>query len=150
VGAVGFVKVLFDTSVIVAASLPQHPSHFPCFSQLQAVKTSQVDGYFSTHSLAELYSVLTRMPSKPRMSPKSVELLINGLLQYLEAVPLDRSDYQAAIAQMSALNLPGGGIFDALIAQAALKASADRLLTLNPKHFTRLDEAISLLVFVPE
>jgi predicted nucleic acid-binding protein len=84
------------------------------------------------------------------MSPKSVELLINGLLQYLEVVPLDRSDYQAAIAQMSALNLPGGGIFDALIAQAALKASADRLLTLNPKHFTRLDEAISLLVFVPE
>jgi predicted nucleic acid-binding protein len=51
---------------------------------------------------------------------------------------------------MSALNLPGGGIFDALIAQAALKASVDRLLTLNPKHFTRLDEAISLLVSVPE
>jgi predicted nucleic acid-binding protein len=89
------------------------------------------------------------MPSKPRMSPKSVELLINGLLQYLEAVPLERSDYQAAIAQMSALNLPGGGIFDALIAQAALKASADRLLTLNPKHFNCLDEEIALLVFVP-
>lgn len=148
-GAVGFVKVLFDTSVIIAASLPQHPSHIPCFSQLQAVKTAQVHGCFSTHSLAELYSVLTRMPSTPRMSPQAVELLINGLLQYLEAVPLERSDYQAAIAQMSVLNLPGGGIFDALIAQAALKASVDRLLTLNPKHFNRLDEAIALLVFVP-
>jgi predicted nucleic acid-binding protein len=51
---------------------------------------------------------------------------------------------------MTSLNLPGGGIFDALIAQAALKSSADRLLTLNPKHFTRLDTAIADLVHVPE
>ena len=51
---------------------------------------------------------------------------------------------------MSFLNLPGGGIFDALIAQAALKASVDRLLTLNPKHFTRLSEAIALLVLMPD
>ncbi len=33
---------------------------------------------------------------------------------------------------MVSLNLPGGGIYDALIAQAALKANVDRLLTLNP------------------
>jgi predicted nucleic acid-binding protein len=49
----------------------------------------------------------------------------------------------AEIAQMVALNLPGGGIFDALIAQAALKANADILLTLNFNHFTRLGEVIA-------
>lgn len=143
-------KVLFDTSVIVAASLPQHPSHVPCFAQLQAAKTGQIEGYLSTHSLAEIYSVLTRMPSKPRMSPQDVRLLIEHQLQYLKAISLEHTDYQVAIAQMSDLNLPGGGIFDALIAQAALKSDVDRLLTLNPKHFTRLSGAISLLVFVPE
>ena len=90
------------------------------------------------------------MPSKPRTSPRDVRRLINHYLQYLEAVSLEKSDYQRAIAQMSSLKLPGGGIFDALIAQAALKVSADKLLTLNPKHFTRLSEAIALLVFVPE
>jgi len=144
------VKVLFDTSVIVAASLSQHPSHGPCFAQLQSAKSGQVQGYLSTHSMAEIYSVLTRMPSQPRMSPQIVEQLITHQLQYIEAVSLDADDYLAVIAQMTLLNLPGGGVFDALIAQAALKASVDKLLTLNPKHFTRLGEAITQLTFVPK
>jgi hypothetical protein len=44
---------------------------------------------------------------------------------------------------LATLNLPGGGIFDALIAQAALKAEVAVLLTLNPNHFTRLGTAIA-------
>lgn len=44
---------------------------------------------------------------------------------------------------MATLNLPGGGIFDAVIAQAALKAKVDILLTLNPNHFTRLGNEIA-------
>ncbi len=46
--------------------------------------------------------------------------------------------------------LPGGGIFDALIAQAAIKAQSNALLTLNPKHFTRLGEAVAQKVQVPQ
>lgn len=60
------------------------------------------------------------------------------------------NEYLAAIARMVALNLSGGGIFEALIAQAALKADVDILLTLNPNHFTRLGEAIAIRVQVPE
>ncbi len=143
-------NVLFDTSVIVAALLPQHPSHPPCFIHLQAAKSAQIKGYLSTHSLAELYSVLTRMPSQPRISPKDAKRLIENNLKYLETVVLDQADYQTAIVQMTALNLPGGGIFDALIAQAALKSAADRLLTLNPKHFTRLGTELAQIVYVPQ
>ena len=91
---------------------------------------------------------MTRMPSQPRMSPQEAQSLLERCLQYLEAVSLKAVDYQAAIAQLATLNLPGGGIFDALIAQAALKISADQLLTLNPRHFTRLDTAVALLVRV--
>ena len=54
------------------------------------------------------------------------------------------------IAKMVNLNLTGGGIYDALIAQAALKASAGILLTLNPNHFTRLGEEIANLVQIPQ
>lgn len=50
---------------------------------------------------------------------------------------------------MVELNLPGGGIFDMLIAQAALEVKADRLLTLNAKHFTRIGEPITSIVHVP-
>ena len=143
-------NVLFDTSVIVAALLPQHQRHTPCFIQLQAAKLAQIKGYLSTYSLAELYSVLTRMPSQPRISPKDAKRLIENNLKYLETVVLEQADYQAAIAQMTALNLPGGGIFDALIAQAALKSAAERLLTLNPKHFTRLGTELAQIVHVPQ
>ncbi len=142
-------KVLFDTSVIIAASLPKHPNHAPCFVQLQAAKLSQIQGCLSTHSLAELYSVMTRMPSQPRMSPQEARTLIESYLPYLKAIPLGTADYQAALAQMATLNLPGGGIFDALIAQAALKISAAKILTLNSNHFTRLNAAIAQITPVP-
>jgi predicted nucleic acid-binding protein len=118
--------------------------------QLQAAELRQIQGYLSTHSLAEVYSVMTRMPSQPRMSAQEAKILLERCLQYLEAVPLETADYRAAIVQMTTLNLTGGGIFDALIAQAALKVSADRLLTLNLSHFSRLTPAISQITEVPE
>ncbi|MBP0012767.1 MAG: hypothetical protein J7545_16210 [Roseofilum sp. SBFL] len=65
-------------------------------------------------------------------------------------ISLDRQAYQTAIACMVALKLPGGGIFDALIAQAALKAEVDALFTLNPKHFTRLGPVIAQITQVPQ
>jgi predicted nucleic acid-binding protein len=143
------VKVLFDASVTIAALLPKHQRHSSCFVQRQAAQSGQIQGCLSTHSLAELYSVMTRMSIQPRMSPQVGNTLLERCLQYLDAIPLDTADYRYAIAQMTALNLPGGGIFDALIAQAALKVSADRILTLNPGHFTRLDPAIAQIVQVP-
>ncbi|GAP95472.1 type II toxin-antitoxin system VapC family toxin [Leptolyngbya sp. NIES-2104] len=142
-------KVLFDTSVIVAASLPKHPNHSSCFIQLQAAKSGQIEAYISTHTLAEAYSVLTRMPSQPRMSPSDAKALLSAHLSYIQAISLELRDYQAAMDQMAALNLPGGGIFDALIAQAALKAAVDRILTLNLKHFTRLSSTIAQIVQAP-
>jgi predicted nucleic acid-binding protein len=144
------VKVVFDTSVIVAALLPKHTSHAACFVHLQAARSRQIHGHLSTHSLAELYSVLTRMPGQPRIMPQEAKILINGCMGYLQAILLETADYEIAIARMVELNLPGGGIFDALIAQAALKISADRILTLNPSHFARLSVAIAQLTEVPE
>lgn len=142
-------KVLFDTSVLIAGSLVQHPNHAPCFAQLQAAKSKQIQGCLSTHSLAETYSVLTRMPIQPKILPSTAESVVLDLMQYLETIALAATDYQTAIAQMVALNIAGGGIFDALIAQAALKAKVDRLLTLNPNHFARLDTAIAQITQIP-
>jgi predicted nucleic acid-binding protein len=47
---------------------------------------------------------------------------------------------------MVSLNLPARGIYDGLIAQAALKAGVDVLLTLNPNNFTPLGEDVRQLV----
>ena len=45
--------------------------------------------------------------------------------------------------------LPCGGIFDALIAQAAHRAEVDVILTLNAKHFVRLGGVIAEKVQQP-
>jgi len=142
-------KVLFDTSVLIAALEDSHPRYGVCLPWLQRVQASEIDGYISTHTFAELYSVLTRLPVKVPIAPVIAQRLIDENLNLFVAIPLTVDDYQKAIACMVGLNLPGGGIFDALIAQAALKAEVDILLTLNPKHFTRLGENVAQLVQIP-
>jgi predicted nucleic acid-binding protein len=99
-------------------------------------------------SVLETYSVLTRLPIQPRLTPAQAQSITTDISQHLNIIPLFSEDYLAAISRMATINLPGGGIFDALIAQAALKAKVDILLTLNPNHFTRLGDAIATLVQV--
>jgi predicted nucleic acid-binding protein len=144
------VRTLFDTSVLVAAFEVSHPRHTVCLPWLQQAQTEQIQGLIATHTLAEVYSVLTRLPVRPRISPEVAQRLITENLERFEVITLTTEDYQIVIAQMVNLNLTGGGIYDALIAQAAVKAEVNTLLTLNPNHFTRLGEDIARLVQVPQ
>jgi predicted nucleic acid-binding protein len=136
-------NVLFDTSVFVAAFEASHPRHSVCLPWLQRTQGKEISGYLSTHTFAELYSVLTRLPVRPAITPGTAQRLLDENLCLFVAIPLTAHYYQQAIACMVRLNLPGGGIFDALIAQAALKAEADVLLMLNPSHFTRLGKDLA-------
>ena len=143
-------KVLFDTSVLVPAIVTRYDQHDICWRWLEDALSGQFQGVVSTHTLAELYSVLTRLPYRPAISRSIAQRQIRENLQGFEKVALEVSDYDAAIDRMTLLNLPGGGIFDALIAQAAVKASVDVLLTLNPKHFVRLGDEVSSIVQVSQ
>ncbi len=136
--------------MLVAAFEVSHPRHTVCLPWLQQAQTEQIQGLIATHTLAEVYSVLTRLPVRPRISPEVAQRLITENLERFEVITLTTEDYQIVIAQMVNLNLTGGGIYDALIAQAAVKAEVNTLLTLNPNHFTRLGEDIARLVQVPQ
>ncbi len=127
-----------------------HPQNSVCWRWLEEARTQKIQGVVSMHTLAELSSVLTRLPYRPVISPAIAQRQIRENLQGFEKVCLDEVDYEGAIARMAELNLPGGGIFDALIAQAAVKANVDVLLTLNPKHFVRLGDEIAAIVQVPQ
>jgi predicted nucleic acid-binding protein len=142
-------KVLYDTSLLISALLVEHANHSLALVNLELARSGEVAGYISTHSLAELYSVMTRLPQPLRVSPDEAEAAITDLLNYLEPVPLVAEDYQQVIHVMAALRLTGGGIFDAVIAQAALKANVDQILTFNPKDFVRLGDAIEQMVRQP-
>ncbi len=141
-------RTLFDTSVLVAALVKEHPQHNTARPWLEQAHNTPDTGLVSTHTLAELYSVLTRLPRQPKLQPQEVQVLLMSLYP-LEKVSLGWPDYHLAIKNLVTLQLSGGIIFDALIAQAAIKAKADQLLTLNPRDFQRLGPSIAALVVVP-
>ncbi|MEO0987962.1 MAG: PIN domain-containing protein [Cyanobacteria bacterium J06639_14] len=138
-------NVLFDTSSLVATFLEDHPLHVASINWFQATLNDELKGYVSTHTLAELYAVLTRMPRQPRLSPLEVEQLMCNLTSF-EKVALSHSDYVKVIGRLVKLNLTGGVIYDALIAQAALVAEVETLLTANSKDFLRLGEDVAAIV----
>nr|WP_202895376.1 PIN domain-containing protein [Iningainema tapete] len=143
------VKVLFDTSVLVAALVEDHPNYPQSLPWLQQARAEQVKGFVSNHTLAELYASLTRLPRIPKISPVLAQRLLRENLNKFDKVVLTVEDYEATVDRMVRLNIPGGGIYDALIAQAAIKANVDVLLTLNASDFTRLGEEVARLVQVP-
>ncbi|OKH16021.1 type II toxin-antitoxin system VapC family toxin [[Limnothrix rosea] IAM M-220] len=142
-------KVLFDTNIVVASFLKHHSHHKLALPWLEKTKNNEIQGYLSTHSLSEIYSVLTRIPLPTPISSKQAQYLITTNLQQFTFVSLDSPDYFRILGRVAQLNITGGGIFDAIIAEAALKIKADVLLTLNLKHFVRLGDDIQSIARSP-
>ena len=67
---------------------------------MEDARSDQFQGVVSTHTLAELYSVLTRLPYRPVISPAIAQRQIRENLQGFEKVALEVNDYDAAIDRM--------------------------------------------------
>lgn len=131
-------RVLFDTSVLVAALVQSHPHHDRSLPWLQRAQGGEITFLVAGHTLAELYSVLTTLPVKPRLPPRVVWRLVHQNVETsAEIVSLSEADYLSTLERLSRRGLAGGVIYDALIARAAEKAEAERLLTWNEVHFRR-------------
>lgn len=132
-------KILFDTSVLVAAIVTSHPAHASAEKALQRIKTGQDDGLVAQHSLAETYSILTRLPIQPKVSADAaLRAIQQDVLAVFEIVALTPADYAAVIEQLANRRMTGGIIYDALIMQAAIKAEAEQVLSLNRDDFVRI------------
>lgn len=71
-------KRLLDTSVLVAAMVESHRAHESALTCLRRVAQGEDEGFVATHTLAELYSVLTTLPVQPRISPSGAVRLIDA------------------------------------------------------------------------
>ncbi|MSQ93492.1 MAG: PIN domain-containing protein [Gemmataceae bacterium] len=58
-------RALLDSSTLIAAMLPDHVHHSPAHAWLSQAKLGTFEFVVSGHSLAEVYSVLTRLPRTP-------------------------------------------------------------------------------------
>lgn len=131
-------KAFFDTSVLVPVFLTHHPHHQASIEAfLQCTKS---ESCCAAHSLAELFSTVTRMP-KYRVSGEHAMLLLAQVRERFTLVALDEEEYYAAIERASGRGVIGGAIYDALIANCALKAKAEVLYTWNLTHFQQFEIA---------
>jgi len=143
-------KILYDTSVLVAVAIADHPRHEVCNRFFNEGRSGHHDILVCSHSIAELYSSLTRMPVKPMISPGSARQIIKkNCLEGTRIVELHEDDYSKALDLALDLNLSGGMIYDVLLFVAARQAKADRIATLNVRHFSRIcpDESAMLQTF---
>ena len=132
-------KILFDTSTIVAAIVAGHPAHNAALPLLLRVKEKADTGLVAAHSLAELYAILTRLPVTPRISPALARQLIQrDVIETCKIIALSADDYVTMLNHVADLAIAGGVVYDALLLHAAWISNVDQIATLNPRDFRRV------------
>jgi predicted nucleic acid-binding protein len=135
------VKWFFDTSVLIPVFLEDHEHHEPSLAAFAPAKKNQA--CCAAHSLAEVYSALTRLPGRHRLSGEQVLLFLEAIEERLTVVALDSREYYSTIKQAAATGIVGGTLYDALLARCALKAGAETIYTWNLEHFQRLGPEVA-------
>ena len=129
--------VVPDTSVLVAALCDWHEHHAvaapPLAAALRSGKT-----VVAGPVLADADAVLTRLPSPRRLSPSSARSLLSANLEGVRTVALDGAGYWSCLTNAVERYVAGGRTYDAIVVACALRARADRILTLNRRDFDAL------------
>lgn len=129
-------RVFFDTSVLVASVVQRHESHARAYAVLDRVQSEKDEGFISGHSLAEMYSVLTKSPPPFRHSPEQALLSIEeNVVKHFKIATLTGMEYAVLIRETALGGIQGGTIYDALLLKCAAKSAAEKIYTLNLKHF---------------
>ena len=104
--------VLLDTSAAVALVVEDHEAHA---ATLDGVRGRRLG--LAGQAWFETYSVLTRLPAGLRRSPTdAVRVLARD---FPESVFLGESESAAFAAELAALGISGGAVYDALVGAAA-------------------------------
>src|SRR5439155_12290312 len=100
-------RVLFDTSALVAALLSGHPAHPRVMPWFQRILDGPDHGLISAHSLAE--AILSTFPVQPRITAEAArEMIRTNVLGVFQIIPLTVSDYEAVIDHLAGLGIVGG------------------------------------------
>src|ERR1035437_5282203 len=135
----GPVNCYTDTSVLVAAAVRHHPHNAPALAVLAALIGRKHRGYPSAHSLTEVYSVLTRTPSKAPLYPSEAwQIIEQMILPQMELVTLTPREYREVVRHCAVNGWVGGKVHDAVHLRCAQKVGSDRVYTFNVKDFRAL------------
>jgi predicted nucleic acid-binding protein len=125
-------KLAFDTSVLVAALVEDHPEHSRAAQWLRAPKA--VARMASAHAFTETWAILTAMPIEPRISGQVALTALQRLERIVTFIRPDKATYAAAAAaRCASLGRRSGSIYDALHIITAESEQATLFLTFNAR-----------------
>jgi predicted nucleic acid-binding protein len=107
-----------DTSVAVALLVADHAHHAAVHD---AIGTERLG--LAGHAAFETFSVLTRLPSPARRDPETVGILLDANFPDSRFLPEDAA--ASLLADLPALAIAGGAVYDALVGAAALHHDAE-------------------------
>jgi predicted nucleic acid-binding protein len=136
-----------DTSILVPVFLAEHPHH--AASMRLFLQCRREDDFCAAHSLAELYSTLTRLPLSHRATAQQAGLFLDSVCARLTPVHLDSGEYRSALQEAAAGDIVGGAVYDFLISCCARKVKASSLYTWNLRHYSRFGAELSAITQAP-
>lgn len=132
-------KVYLDTNMVVARVVASHSHNQNAVALFRQIKSRGWTPVMAAHGLSEMYSVLTRTPFQPRVSPAETwQILQENVLASFEIEALTRNDYSKIIKECAAQGWSGGRIYDAIHVHVARKAQCSRIYTFNVSHFRQI------------
>jgi predicted nucleic acid-binding protein len=137
-------RAFFDTSVLIPIFIEDHEHHERSLKAF--VEADKKRDCCAAHSLAEVYSTMTRLPGRHRLSGEQVLLFLDNIRERLTPIALTGGEYYATIREAAEAGVVGGTIYDALIARCALKSRAEAVYTWNTRHFEQFGPAIVKLL----
>jgi predicted nucleic acid-binding protein len=133
-------KAFFDTSVLVAVFYGDHVHHKASLKLF--IQFDKTTGCCGAHSLIEVFSTLTRMPGKHRISGEQAMLFVSDVRQRLSLVTLNGDEYTDALQSCATRGIVGGTVYDAMLGRCALKAQAQTIYTWNERHYAQCEPEV--------
>lgn len=124
-----------DTSVAIAALDPNHEAHAPCRAAMITHRPA-----LAGHAAFEVYSVLTRLPIPLRLGPVQAAQVLEAA--FPETCWLSPQHNRELRAELGALGIVGGSVYDALVGRAA--AVDERVLLTRDRRAERTYRALEV------
>ena len=140
-------KVFLDTSVLIAAFVETDRRHAESRSLLLGLRPETSE--CGSHSLAEFYSVMTRLPIPLRLLPEQAWLLLEEVCERVATVGLTPQEHFEELRRMARRGIRGGQVYDALLLACARKAGSERIYTLDLSHFRTLAPDLADRIVTP-
>ena len=123
-----------------------HEQHARTLAEIERRERAGEELVLSSHSLAEAYAVLTRLPAPHRLRSADAIALLESNWQEAPTVHLTADETWRTLRRARRRGVIGGQIYDMLIAASALKAGATTIITWNARHFAASAREIDIAV----